>query len=74
MASVTRSEADLIAGVLWLGITIYAVLGGADFGAGMWDLLAGDGVGEGHPVTQDDRNRTAACESSSLPAVSGPQI
>ena len=36
------SQADLVAGVLWLGITIYAVLGGADFGAGLWDLLAGD--------------------------------
>jgi cytochrome d ubiquinol oxidase subunit II len=36
------TQADLVAGVLWLGITIYAVLGGADFGAGMWDLLAGD--------------------------------
>jgi cytochrome d ubiquinol oxidase subunit II len=35
------SEADLVAGVLWVGVTIYAVLGGADFGAGLWDLLAG---------------------------------
>jgi cytochrome d ubiquinol oxidase subunit II len=36
------SEADLVAAVLWLGVTVYAVLGGADFGAGLWDLLAGD--------------------------------
>lgn len=35
------TQADLVAGVLWLGVTIYAVLGGADFGAGLWDLLAG---------------------------------
>lgn len=27
--------------VLWLGVTLYAVFGGADFGAGIWDLLAG---------------------------------
>ena len=27
--------------VLWLGITAYAVFGGADFGAGFWDLAAG---------------------------------
>jgi cytochrome bd ubiquinol oxidase subunit II len=27
--------------VLWLGVTAYAVFGGADFGAGFWDLLAG---------------------------------
>jgi cytochrome bd ubiquinol oxidase subunit II len=36
------NQADLVAAVLWLGVTIYAVLGGADFGAGLWDLLAGD--------------------------------
>jgi cytochrome d ubiquinol oxidase subunit II len=36
------STADLVAVVLWLGVTVYAVLGGADFGAGLWDLLAGD--------------------------------
>ncbi len=27
--------------VLWLGLTAYAVFGGADFGAGFWDLAAG---------------------------------
>lgn len=36
------SRADIVAAILWLGVTIYAVLGGADFGAGLWDLLAGD--------------------------------
>jgi cytochrome d ubiquinol oxidase subunit II len=30
-----------VAVVLFIGITAYAVFGGADFGAGMWDLLAG---------------------------------
>ena len=29
--------------VLWLGVTAYAVFGGADFGAGFWDLTAGAG-------------------------------
>jgi cytochrome bd ubiquinol oxidase subunit II len=33
---------DLTAIVLWLGLTAYAVFGGADFGAGFWDLAAGD--------------------------------
>ena len=33
--------ADLALAVLMLGITAYAVLGGADFGAGFWDLTAG---------------------------------
>ncbi len=34
---------DLTAIVLWLGVTAYAVFGGADFGAGFWDLAAGRG-------------------------------
>jgi cytochrome d ubiquinol oxidase subunit II len=35
------SKADLAAGILWTGATLYAVFGGADFGAGLWDLVAG---------------------------------
>jgi cytochrome d ubiquinol oxidase subunit II len=35
------SKADATAWVLWVGITFYAVFGGADFGAGFWSLLAG---------------------------------
>ena len=35
------SEADAVAVVLWLGVTLYAIFGGADFGAGLWDLTAG---------------------------------
>jgi cytochrome d ubiquinol oxidase subunit II len=34
------SEADAVAAVLWIGATFYAVFGGADFGAGLWSLLA----------------------------------
>ena len=37
------SEADAVAGVLWAGVTAYAVFGGADFGAGFWSLVAGGG-------------------------------
>jgi cytochrome d ubiquinol oxidase subunit II len=33
---------NLIALVLLLGITAYSTAGGVDFGAGIWDLLAGD--------------------------------
>jgi cytochrome d ubiquinol oxidase subunit II len=33
--------ADLCLGLMILGLTAYAVLGGADFGAGFWDLTAG---------------------------------
>ncbi len=34
------TEADVIAAVLWLSLTTYAVLAGADFGGGVWDLLS----------------------------------
>jgi cytochrome bd ubiquinol oxidase subunit II len=37
------SKADAVAAVLWVGVTLYAVFGGADFGAGFWALLAGGG-------------------------------
>ena len=35
------SSADAVAVVLWIGVTMYAVFGGADFGAGLWSLIAG---------------------------------
>jgi cytochrome bd ubiquinol oxidase subunit II len=37
------SSADAVAAVLWVGVTLYAVFGGADFGSGFWALVAGDG-------------------------------
>jgi cytochrome d ubiquinol oxidase subunit II len=33
--------ADVVAVVLFVGVVAYAVFGGADFGAGFWDLVAG---------------------------------
>jgi cytochrome d ubiquinol oxidase subunit II len=41
------SSADAVAGVLWVGVTAYAVFGGADFGAGFWSLFAGRGERSG---------------------------
>jgi cytochrome d ubiquinol oxidase subunit II len=38
---VTKAEAVLAC--LWVGVTLYALFGGADFGAGFWDLVAGRG-------------------------------
>ena len=35
------SAADACAVLLWVGVTLYALFGGADFGAGFWDLTAG---------------------------------
>jgi cytochrome bd ubiquinol oxidase subunit II len=37
------SSAEAVAGVLWIGATMYAVFGGADFGAGFWALISGGG-------------------------------
>ena len=34
------SEAEAVAVVLLVGAMMYAVFGGADFGAGLWQLLA----------------------------------
>ncbi len=35
------SLADVVLVIIWLGVSAYGVFGGADFGAGIWDLLAG---------------------------------
>jgi cytochrome d ubiquinol oxidase subunit II len=35
------SRADAAAAILWVGATFYALFGGADFGGGFWDLVAG---------------------------------
>jgi cytochrome d ubiquinol oxidase subunit II len=37
----TAAQALLVLG--WLGLTMYALLGGADFGGGFWDAVAGEG-------------------------------
>jgi cytochrome d ubiquinol oxidase subunit II len=47
------SSAELIAGILWLSLTAYAVLAGADFGGGVWDLFAGG------PRAADQRSAVA---------------
>jgi cytochrome d ubiquinol oxidase subunit II len=40
------TEVQIVLVILFVGITAYAVLAGADFGAGFWDLVAG-GAGRG---------------------------
>ena len=35
------TRADLLLGVLWVGLTLYTLFGGADYGAGVWHLFAG---------------------------------
>ena len=35
------TDANIVLVFLWIGVSVYAVLAGADFGGGVWDLLAG---------------------------------
>ena len=45
------SLADWCGVLIVLGLTAYAVLGGADFGTGVWDVTAGDDAwGPAHPL------------------------
>jgi cytochrome d ubiquinol oxidase subunit II len=48
------TEAGIVAAVLWLALNAYAVLAGADFGGGVWDLLATGPRAEGqrHAVAE----------------------
>ncbi len=50
------SIADLAAALMFLGVVAYAILGGADFGSGVWDLLAGDARQGAHLRSQIDRS------------------
>jgi cytochrome d ubiquinol oxidase subunit II len=50
------SRADICAGILWMGVTLYAIFGGADFGAGVWDFLAGSGERAKRVRAQIDRS------------------
>lgn len=48
--------ADIAAALLFLGVVAYAILGGADFGSGVWDLLAGGARDGAHLRSQIDRS------------------
>jgi len=50
------SVADVAAALMFLGVVAYAILGGADFGSGVWDLFAGDARGGAHLRSQIDRS------------------
>ena len=58
------SKADVCAAILWLGVTLYAIFGGADFGAGVWDLLAGGGQQGDRVRRQIDRSIGAVWEAN----------
>jgi cytochrome d ubiquinol oxidase subunit II len=54
----------VVAVELWLGVTLYAVLGGADFGAGFWDLVAGGAKRGAAPRALIDRAITPVWEAN----------
>jgi cytochrome d ubiquinol oxidase subunit II len=58
------TRADVAAVILWIGATLYAVFGGADFGAGLWDLLAGDAEEGERPRAQIQRSLTPVWEAN----------
>jgi len=58
------SRADLAAIILWVGATMYAIFGGADFGGGFWDLIAGDAERGRRPRSRIQRSLTPVWEAN----------
>jgi cytochrome bd ubiquinol oxidase subunit II len=58
------TRADLAAAILWVGATLYALFGGADFGAGFWDLIAGDAERGERPRARIQRSLTPVWEAN----------
>jgi cytochrome d ubiquinol oxidase subunit II len=58
------SKADAAAAILWLGATFYALFGGADFGGGFWDLIAGDATRGERPRALIQRSLTPVWEAN----------
>lgn len=59
------SRADAAAAILWTGATLYALFGGADFGGGVWDLLAGVDERKGErPRARIQRSLTPVWEAN----------
>jgi cytochrome d ubiquinol oxidase subunit II len=50
--------------ILWIGATLYALFGGADFGGGMWDLIAGDARRGERPRWLIERSLTPVWEAN----------
>ncbi|HEY4464616.1 MAG TPA: cytochrome d ubiquinol oxidase subunit II [Streptosporangiaceae bacterium] len=56
--------ADAVAAILLASITLYATLGGADFGAGLWDLLGGGDTRGRYPRQLIDESITPVWEAN----------
>ncbi|HEU5062680.1 MAG TPA: cytochrome d ubiquinol oxidase subunit II [Solirubrobacterales bacterium] len=55
---------DAAAVILWVGVTFYAVFGGADFGGGFWDLVAGGAERGERPRATIQRSLTPVWEAN----------
>ncbi len=58
------SKADAAAAILWVGVTFYALFGGADFGGGFWDLVAGGAERGERPRALIQRSLTPVWEAN----------
>jgi cytochrome d ubiquinol oxidase subunit II len=58
------SKADAAAAILWVGATFYALFGGADFGGGVWDLVAGGAERGQRPRDTIQRSLTPVWEAN----------
>ena len=58
------TRADVAAGILWVGATFYALFGGADFGGGFWDLIAGGAEQGERPRALIQRSLTPVWEAN----------
>jgi cytochrome bd ubiquinol oxidase subunit II len=58
------SKADAAAAIVWIGATFYALFGGADFGGGVWDLLAGGAERGERPRALIQRSLTPVWEAN----------
>ncbi|HEX8050114.1 MAG TPA: cytochrome d ubiquinol oxidase subunit II [Solirubrobacterales bacterium] len=58
------SKADAALAILWVGATFYALFGGADFGGGFWDLLAGGAERGQRPRDTIQRSLTPVWEAN----------
>jgi cytochrome d ubiquinol oxidase subunit II len=58
------TRADICAAILWVGATFYALFGGADFGGGFWDLVAGGAVRGERPRALIQRSLTPVWEAN----------
>lgn len=54
----------MCAAILWIGATMYAIFGGADFGGGLWDLIAGDAEKGRRPRARIQRSLTPVWEAN----------